>query len=178
MIDGRTAGFRPTVLGTVGTLAVRTTWIAFLAFVLALAGCAKKTVTDAATASGETAKAGSLLAYEHTASISIPMHELKERMDSVREACADERFGNCSLLRFEEASGPHPRGLVEVRIVPIGVEPMVGLAAGMAASDRDGHGLRTSPWSSPIPPAKRSNSSCNAAICSTSRVEGTWQLAT
>lgn len=77
---------------------MRTTWIAFLAVALALAGCARKTVTDAATASGETAKAGSLLAYEHTVSISLPTHERKERMGSVRAACADEGFGNCSLL--------------------------------------------------------------------------------
>ena len=50
-------------------------------------------------------------------------------MNAVREACTDDRFGHCNLLRFEESSGTYPRGLIVVRIEPAGVEPLVGLAS-------------------------------------------------
>lgn len=47
----------------------------------------------------------------------------------MREACADERFGACSLLAVEQGSGSRPDGKVTLRIVPAGVEPLVNLAA-------------------------------------------------
>ena len=105
--------------------------IAILSIVLALTstGCAKKMIDGATPATGETAKAGASLAYEHTVSVSIPESALKERLNAIREACADQRFGQCSLLRFEESSGSYPRGLIEVRVVPAAVEPMVGIAS-------------------------------------------------
>jgi uncharacterized protein (UPF0264 family) len=101
----------------------------FLAVALAVGGCAKKTTVDAASVDGEVAKSGTSLAYEHTISVSVAGSALAERMISVREACADERFGSCSLLRFEESSGRYPHGLIAVRIVPEGVEPLAALAS-------------------------------------------------
>jgi hypothetical protein len=100
-----------------------------LVAVLALAGCAKKTTVDGASVDGEIAKPGTSLAYEHTVSVSISGIALSETMSGVREACADQRFGSCSLLRFEESSGRYPSGLLAVRIVPDGVEPLVALAS-------------------------------------------------
>ncbi|MEO7012865.1 MAG: DUF4349 domain-containing protein [Dokdonella sp.] len=103
--------------------------LAVLAAVLGIAGCAKKDVNVPVAPSGETAKADSSLAYEHAVSLSVPRDVLEERMNAVREACADDRFGHCNLLRFEESSGNYPRGMIVVRIEPAGVEPLVGLAS-------------------------------------------------
>jgi hypothetical protein len=101
----------------------------FIAVALAVGGCAKKTNVDSASVAGEVAKPGTSLAYEHTVFVSIAGSALAERMVAVREACADERFGSCSLLRFEESSGRYPSGLLAVRIAPEGVEPLVALAS-------------------------------------------------
>lgn len=102
---------------------------ALLLGALALGGCAKKTAIDSADMAGDVAKPGTSLAYEHTVSVSLAEDALAERMKAVREACTDERFGNCSLLRFEESSGRFPSGVVAVRVAPDGVEPLVALAS-------------------------------------------------
>lgn len=96
---------------------------------LILSACAKKTAVDAAGMDGEVGKPGTSLAYEHTVSVSIAEDALAEGMKSVREACSDERFGNCSLLQFEESRGRYPGGVIAVRVAPEGVEPMVALAS-------------------------------------------------
>jgi hypothetical protein len=101
----------------------------FLAVALAVGGCAKETTVDSASVDGEVGKPGTSLAYEHTVSVSVSGTALAGKMSAVREACADERFGSCSLLRFEESSGRYPDGLLAVRIVPEGVEPLVAVAS-------------------------------------------------
>jgi hypothetical protein len=101
----------------------------FLAVALAVGGCAKKTTVDGVSVDGEVGKPGTSLAYEHTVSVSVSETALSGKMSAVREACADERFGSCSLLRFEESSGRYPSGLLAVRIAPEGVEPLAALAS-------------------------------------------------
>lgn len=96
---------------------------------MALSGCVKNTTLDAPGTEGEVGKPGTSLAYEHTISVQVADDALAERMKAVREACADERFGHCSLLKFEESSGRFPSGVVSVRVAPASVEPLVALAS-------------------------------------------------
>lgn len=96
---------------------------------LMLGGCAKEGVVGVGSMEGAVGKAGTSLAYEHNVSVSLPGDALKQRMQAVREACTDERFGNCSLLRFEETAARNWSGVVAVRLAPLAVEPLIGLAS-------------------------------------------------
>jgi len=98
-------------------------------FAVPAAGCAKKAVSPVPAVSGEHAKAGGFLAYEHTIRIDLQENSIGARVDAVRDACLAERFGACSLLSVEQSAGNYPQGEVVVRIVPAGVEPMVKLAS-------------------------------------------------
>jgi hypothetical protein len=104
-------------------------WLAALLVALCAAGCAKKATNAAPDVHGESAKPGSALAYEHRVSISMAGDAIPARMDAVREACAEGKHGSCSLLRFEQGSGSHPTGLLELRVVPEGVAPLVTMAS-------------------------------------------------
>lgn len=106
-------------------------WFAatLLLVALMMGGCANKDRVGGASIEGVVGKPGTSLAYEHNVSVSLPGDTLKQRMEGVREACADERFANCSLLRFEETSGRYPGGVVAVRLAPLAVEPLIGLAS-------------------------------------------------
>lgn len=97
-----------------------------LGMALVLAGCSKKQEVAPAPISGETAKAGAMLAYEHLLRIRLPGAEIAARLASARQACETARFGACNALRIEQRE--HAAELT-VRIVPAGVEPMVKLAA-------------------------------------------------
>jgi len=98
--------------------------------VFAIAGCEKKAVHSEPSGSmGEQAKAGAFLAYEHTVRISSAGSDIAGQVNAVREACDSERFGTCSLLSASVDSGARADGEVVVRIVPAGVDPLVGLAA-------------------------------------------------
>lgn len=104
--------------------------IPLLVIILTLAGCAKKvTESHQSPVDGEVDKSGTELAYEHTVSVAVAGSELAERMKSVQGACADERFGKCRLLRFDESRGRYASGIVTVRVEPAGVEPLVALAS-------------------------------------------------
>lgn len=97
-----------------------------------LPACAKKSVQSApvaASAVGEQSKAGAFLAYEHTVRVELHEDDIAKRIDAVREACASERFGSCSLLSLKQDSGRYPSGEVAVRVAPAAVEPLVKLAA-------------------------------------------------
>lgn len=113
---------------------MRLRWFVLLAVALGvLPACEKKGVRVAQpeeAVAGEQAKAGAFLAYEHAIRIALGEHDaIPVRIAAVRDACADERFGACSLLSLEQDSGRYPDGRIVVRIVPAGVEPLVRLAA-------------------------------------------------
>ena len=91
-----------------------------------LAGCSKKQEVSPAPISGEQAKAGAMLAYEHVLRIRLPDSEIADRLASSRQACETARFGACNVLRIEQAEH---RAEIAVRIVPEGVEPMTKLAS-------------------------------------------------
>ena len=68
---------------------MRSLLLALLVALCAIPACSKKAVTaPPSTASGETSKAGSFLAYEHTIRIRVPSGEIASRVAAVREACA------------------------------------------------------------------------------------------
>jgi hypothetical protein len=107
------------------------TWIrAALLALLATAGlsaCSSKSeVKSELRISGEQAKAGAQLAYEHRITLQLPTEAIAPRLAAAREACEAARYGECNVLRLEQSPG---LGSITVRIVPAGVEPLVALAA-------------------------------------------------
>jgi hypothetical protein len=96
---------------------------------MALGACAKKSsVEPGQSIAGEQSKPGASLAYEHTVAITAPREGFDQRLEAVRAACLDERFGACSLLSFEQSSDYRLSGSISVRLVPDAVEPLVALA--------------------------------------------------
>ncbi|WP_266158924.1 DUF4349 domain-containing protein [Dyella silvatica] len=92
-----------------------------------LGGCAKKQESHAqASISGEQAKAGAQLAYEHRLTLLLPPATIEPRLAATREACESARFGDCNVIRIEQSAD---RASISLRIVPTGVEPLVSLAA-------------------------------------------------
>jgi hypothetical protein len=104
-----------------------------------LAGCAKMDPGEeaASRARGERPKSGSSLAYEHLLSIAIPKNELRERIETVRSACLEDKFGSCSMLEITERTTGFSgaSGSIVVRLVPDAVEPMSALASDGARVD-------------------------------------------
>lgn len=98
---------------------------------LAIAACssASKTTAGAPSVQGEASKPGAFLAYEHAVTISMSPDAIDAAIGTVRAACADGRFGACSVLQIEQGSSEYRSDRVVVRIVPQGVEPLVKLAA-------------------------------------------------
>ena len=113
---------------------MRLRWLVLLVVALAvLPACEKKAVPappQETAVPGEQAKAGAFLAYEHAVRVGLDRRDaIPAQIAAVRDACASERFGVCSLLSLEQDSGGYTAGKIVVRIVPAGVEPLVQLAA-------------------------------------------------
>lgn len=113
---------------------MKRTWMVPL-LLLALAGCDSKGGDEAgagadgnASFSGEKAKAGAFLAYEHYVSIQLDKAVIPQRLADAREACVSGRFGTCDLLGIEQGDTHYRAGNLRVRIVPEGVEKLVALA--------------------------------------------------
>ena len=110
------------------------TWIVSL-LLLALMGCSQQggdvagEAAEGASFSGEKAKAGAFLAYEHHVSIQLDKAVIPQRLTDAREACVSERFGACDLLGIEQGDNSYRAGSLRVRIVPEGVEKLVALAS-------------------------------------------------
>ena len=111
---------------------MRSLLLAVLVALSAVPGCDKKAVSPAPSppVSGEAARAGTMLAYEHAIRIRVPSGEIPARVTAVRDACTASKFGACSLLSMQESGGDYRgEGSITVRIVPEGVEPLAQLAA-------------------------------------------------
>jgi hypothetical protein len=100
-----------------------------LVIVLLVCGCQKQAVEADGSIEGQMGKEGSFLAYEHTVVLSVGPEEVSRRMVSVREACTGQRFGSCSVLTFEEASGAYPSGTIVARLVPEAVKPLIAFGS-------------------------------------------------
>jgi Domain of unknown function (DUF4349) len=99
------------------------------------AACAKKAVSSDEEAgsipgsiSGESAKPGSMLAYEHAVSFRVAPDSMLRRVGAVQSACNEERFGACSVLSIESDSGDFAQSSITVRVIPSGVESLVAMA--------------------------------------------------
>lgn len=102
------------------------------ALALVASGCSeKKSPTESDTQlTGEVAKAGSLLAYEHTIDVSTTKDMIEPRVAAIRSACIEAKFGACNLLASEVSSGEyHSSGRIVVRVVPEAVEPLSAMAS-------------------------------------------------
>ncbi|WP_111981736.1 DUF4349 domain-containing protein [Dyella jiangningensis] len=100
-------------------------WMFAVLAVLLLAGCSRKQEVAPATLTGEAAKAGAKLAYEHAVGIELPKAQIDARVGAVREACETQRFGACNVLRITQGEW---RSSLVVRATPGAVEPLVGMA--------------------------------------------------
>lgn len=83
---------------------------------------------QAADVAGGSQELSAMLAYEHHAGIQLPAGEIPGRLQEVRAACADARFGACVVLNVNQQGGERPSASATMRIVPDGVEPMIALA--------------------------------------------------
>ncbi|KFN48339.1 hypothetical protein P873_14310 [Arenimonas composti TR7-09 = DSM 18010] len=115
-----------------------------LALVLAVGGCHKVDQAGAPASApvaeggrergadgfvGQTNAEGSFLAYSHDATIRVDAAQIGARVDAVREACMQRRFGDCTVLGESQQAGDHPSGNLRVRAVPEAIQPLVALAA-------------------------------------------------
>lgn len=83
----------------------------------------------AAKAAGAAGAGAALLAYEHDVGVQVAEAEVLARAAEVQAACNERRFGACTVLDAHQQGGETRSASVTVRIVPEGVEPMIGLAA-------------------------------------------------
>ena len=70
-----------------------------------------------------------LLAYEHTVGVQLDRAAIAPRLQAIRAACSDARFGACTLLEAQQSSGDRPQARTVMRMAPDAIEPMVALAA-------------------------------------------------
>lgn len=103
-----------------------------------LAGCDSKHSDDARNAeyapapsmaapiSGEMAKAGAMLAYEHQLDLKLPPALIAPHVTAVREACETAKFGACNVLNIDQDS---TSAELVLRAAPAAIEPLVALAA-------------------------------------------------
>ncbi|MFD0325505.1 DUF4349 domain-containing protein [Lysobacter gummosus] len=77
---------------------------------------------------GAKADLGVLLAYEHQIRIRMPGERIAARASEVQAACNSGKFGACAVLGMSQSGGDDPSATVQVRIVPDGVDKLIGLA--------------------------------------------------
>ncbi|MBW8810407.1 MAG: DUF4349 domain-containing protein [Lysobacter sp.] len=79
---------------------------------------------------GGAAKAdlGVLLAYEHQIRIRMPGEHIAARASEVQAACNAGKFGACAVLGMSQSGGDDPSATLQVRVVPDGVDKLIGLA--------------------------------------------------
>jgi uncharacterized protein DUF4349 len=72
---------------------------------------------------------GAFLAYEHDVQIELAAEDIPARLEEVQDSCQSGKFGDCAVLNVRREGGDEPSGLLEVRIAPKGVEPIIRQAA-------------------------------------------------
>ena len=92
-------------------------------------GVAAEHSLPSAPAPADAATVQAFLAYEHTVQLQLPAGEIAPRISAVTEACQQGRFGACAVLEVSQTAGDSPSGAIQLRVVPTGVEPLIGLAS-------------------------------------------------
>ena len=100
--------------------------IVVLALAMGLAGCSKKQVGPPAAFEGDRSSNGAMLAYEHTLDIDMDREAITPRIQSVRAACVDARFGPCNVIKLNQSDRG---GSLTVRISAEGVAGLTTLAS-------------------------------------------------
>lgn len=96
----------------------------------ALAGCAKQESGHLPrTAMVIKSTAGEFLAYEHDVTLRLEAERIPARVHALQEACLRKQHGDCTVLEVSQRGGDDPRGMLTVRIVPAGVEPLIAAAS-------------------------------------------------
>jgi hypothetical protein len=78
---------------------------------------------------GQASPDGSFLAYSHEATVRVDATAIGSRVDAVRVACMEHRFGDCTVLGESQLAGDHPSGNLRLRAAPEAIQPLVALAA-------------------------------------------------
>lgn len=71
---------------------------------------------------------GVLLAYEHDVTIRVASDRIVAQSSAVQSACNSGKFGACAVLEMSQSGGDTPMARLKVRIVPEGVDKLIGLA--------------------------------------------------
>ena len=108
----------------------RLAFVGLIAVSLFNAGCEKKLRAEGGLATeGAAADPALALAYEHHVSVTVAKNDVNQRVQDVRTACSEARFGPCELMQVEQRQGGSPGGMLVLRVTPESVEPLVKLAA-------------------------------------------------
>lgn len=104
--------------------------VVLLATVGGLAGCAKQESGHLPrTAMVIKPAAGEFLAYEHDVTLQLDAERIPARIQALQDACLRKQHGDCTVLEVSQRGGDEPRGMLTVRIVPAGVEPLIAAAS-------------------------------------------------
>lgn len=72
---------------------------------------------------------GEFLAYEHNVTMRLDAERIPARVHALQDACMRKQYGDCTVLEVSQRGGDYPRGMLSVRIVPAGVEPLIAAAS-------------------------------------------------
>ncbi|QDH70643.1 DUF4349 domain-containing protein [Marilutibacter alkalisoli] len=103
--------------------------LATAALVVGLAACSHKQAEQyAGTSAAAQAPQGAMLAYEHDVRVALGADAIADRIQALQDACIEGTHGQCTVLDVSRQGGDYPNGRLIVRVVPEGVEPLIGMA--------------------------------------------------
>jgi len=72
---------------------------------------------------------GEYLAYEHSVTIDLPKNHVAEAFEKIISYCSDDVANKCTILYSSLNTGDHSSSDVKIRVLPNGVDPLLGIAA-------------------------------------------------
>ena len=110
-------------------------WILLLTMTTLLAGCSgRQNGADGTAAALAEARVEhqrvARVAYEHAVEIEVPSGQIRQVTDAVQQACAALPERGCTLLEASIRSGDHAGATVRMRVVPAGVNKVLGALDG------------------------------------------------
>jgi hypothetical protein len=106
-------------------------------FLLSIISCSSESSDDAASFSvqkeaaveAEQRKRTGYLAYEHRITIDLPKGDIEKVFEEIISFCADDTINKCTMLHSSLNTGDYSSSNIQVRILPNGVVPLLGLAS-------------------------------------------------
>lgn len=110
-------------------------WMLLLALVTVLAGCKGRpgeagSAVPAAQEVGVQHKRAAGGAYEHEIELEVPTGQTRQVYEAAQQACAALPERGCTLLEASIRAGTEPGAIVQMRIVPEGVNKVLGALNG------------------------------------------------